>query len=504
MSRNILLVCASFILTVFLSGCFLIKDPFIDKGEQITGLAGTYRQVEKASRPGYKEIITPSKIFRKEIRLNETVENGTTYYDGNDSYKFLHLKDDLYVLQFTKRKNNTEEYIGIITLIPSDNSGIIGLLVTDKALNSDNPLSEIKRRNNVKMTTGPNRFGRVPIKVNDQLSGSSENVLNFFKDVANNLSAAYPIFVYERESGIDTPKETENNITERTNDNDRTIEKDSAYLKTTPLPQKPKVEAYDDYTKNLEKQKNVDDPDLTRQTKDLARDKLLDLLADKFYSDDSTAIDKAIGAGALVLGSAGEIWLPESDLEAAASRIPLPQAKLIGPLARTIKAVGKTGAGKKIGNTFSQAIDTVWKQNAKKVHDIPHGNVVVGEAKRVDTVTVYHGSMHGSTKIKRDGLLLNHKGTTNISRDKDAAFDAIGDSRPEFGYLKDGKIVKRKMKDRGVIESKIPKDDFEKVFRELEEGGYKGFSRKLDTTEIKIKGPNKENAIELFNKNIVK
>lgn len=105
-----------------------------------------------------------------------------------------------------------------------------------------------------------------------------------------------------------------------------------------------------------------------------------------------------------------------------------------------------------------------------------------------DLISIFHGSADDATKIMNKGLDIK-KTPTWVSRDKDAAVNAI---------------TKRydTPKDSGIIESRIPKDQFDAVIKPSERPYPSGFEgEQLNTTEIVLRN---QDQINLFNQNIVK
>ena len=100
---------------------------------------------------------------------------------------------------------------------------------------------------------------------------------------------------------------------------------------------------------------------------------------------------------------------------------------------------------------------------------------------------MFHGSLDNSGSIAANGLDAS-RGTTFVSRDPLASADAIGPKRPEFPG-----------RDPGVVESRIPQAEFDRVLA-ANERPYRGFyPYTLDSTEIPLRSAEQ---IELFNRYI--
>jgi RHS repeat-associated protein len=108
-----------------------------------------------------------------------------------------------------------------------------------------------------------------------------------------------------------------------------------------------------------------------------------------------------------------------------------------------------------------------------------------------DTVSVYHGSINDASAIRAQGLDPT-KAPAWASRDLSAAKEAIGPNRYE--------VQMGAAKDPGIVESRVPRAEFERVMRPHERP-YSGFSGGLSTTEIVLRTVE---LIALFNKYIVK
>ena len=108
-----------------------------------------------------------------------------------------------------------------------------------------------------------------------------------------------------------------------------------------------------------------------------------------------------------------------------------------------------------------------------------------------DTVSVYHGSINNTSAIRAQGLDPT-KGTAWATRDLAAAREAIGPNRYE--------VQMGAAKDPGIVESRVPRAEFERVMQPHERP-YSGFSGGLSTTEIVLRTAE---LIALFNKYIVK
>jgi RHS repeat-associated protein len=106
-----------------------------------------------------------------------------------------------------------------------------------------------------------------------------------------------------------------------------------------------------------------------------------------------------------------------------------------------------------------------------------------------DFISVFHGSINDSSAILKGGL-DSSRGATFVSRDVEAARDAIGPNNVQFPG-----------RDPGIIESRIPRSDFERVLA-TNERPYQGFfPYELDSSEIVLR---EQEAFDLFNRYIVR
>jgi hypothetical protein len=103
------------------------------------------------------------------------------------------------------------------------------------------------------------------------------------------------------------------------------------------------------------------------------------------------------------------------------------------------------------------------------------------------TISVYHGSINHASIIRKSGLDPDRIPTW-ATRDRAAAEDAISQARYD--------VQQGLATDIGIIESRIPRDEFEDIMRPLERG-YPGFSRQLNSTEIVLRT---RESVLLFNK----
>ena len=109
-------------------------------------------------------------------------------------------------------------------------------------------------------------------------------------------------------------------------------------------------------------------------------------------------------------------------------------------------------------------------------------------AKAEDTVSVFHGSINDATAIRANGLSAQ-RGTAFVSRDLKAAQDAIGKARYE--------VDQGAARDIGIIESRIPRADFDRCLAPVERS-YSGFQgAELRSSEIPLRTPD---LIDLFNR----
>lgn len=102
-------------------------------------------------------------------------------------------------------------------------------------------------------------------------------------------------------------------------------------------------------------------------------------------------------------------------------------------------------------------------------------------------MSVFHGSIDEAGTIAANGLDVGRTPTW-ASRDLHAAANAIGPKRLEYPG-----------RDPGIIESQIPKAEFDAVLGASERpyGGW--FGSNLDSTEIVLRTPEQ---VELFNRYI--
>lgn len=105
-----------------------------------------------------------------------------------------------------------------------------------------------------------------------------------------------------------------------------------------------------------------------------------------------------------------------------------------------------------------------------------------------ETVSVFHGSLNNASGIRAEGLATD-QGTTFVSRDINAARDAIGPSRPDYPGS-----------DPGIVESRISRSVFDEHLAPNERpyGGF--YPYPLNSTEIPLRTPQQ---IEIFNRYIV-
>ena len=105
-----------------------------------------------------------------------------------------------------------------------------------------------------------------------------------------------------------------------------------------------------------------------------------------------------------------------------------------------------------------------------------------------ERVSVYHGSVAHATEIAEWGLVPERLPTW-ISRDLHAAENAIGDHRSDL------------KPDPGIVESRVPREEFDRLFAPSERG-YRGFNRSLwPTTEIVLETWEQ---VQLFNMYVVR
>jgi hypothetical protein len=108
-----------------------------------------------------------------------------------------------------------------------------------------------------------------------------------------------------------------------------------------------------------------------------------------------------------------------------------------------------------------------------------------------EKISVYHGSINEATQIQAHGFDSN-RCPSFISRDINAARNAIGPNRYE--------VSQGLAHDLGIIESRIPKGQFQRLLQPNERI-YHGFGGRLVSTEIPLRTPEE---INLFNTFIVK
>jgi RHS repeat-associated protein len=107
--------------------------------------------------------------------------------------------------------------------------------------------------------------------------------------------------------------------------------------------------------------------------------------------------------------------------------------------------------------------------------------------KAEETVSIYHGSINDATTIAREGLDPTRTPTW-ATRDLAAAQDAIGPGRVDM------------MRDPGIIESRVPRSEFERLLAPNERA-YSGFNSRLPgSSEIVLRTPEQ---VDLFNRYIV-
>ena len=106
-----------------------------------------------------------------------------------------------------------------------------------------------------------------------------------------------------------------------------------------------------------------------------------------------------------------------------------------------------------------------------------------------ETISVFHGSLNNASEIRAGGLVTD-EGTAFVSRDVNAARDAVGPNRPNYPGS-----------DPGIVESRIPRSIFDEHFAPNERP-YSGFyPYQLNSTEIPLRAPEQ---IKLFNDYIVR
>lgn len=112
---------------------------------------------------------------------------------------------------------------------------------------------------------------------------------------------------------------------------------------------------------------------------------------------------------------------------------------------------------------------------------------------RDDVVSIYHGSINDAIQIRARGF-DPRRGTPYVTTDINAATDAIGPGRYE--------VSQGLAHDPGIIESRIPRLDFERVLVPLQRS-YNGFYPYLPnlSSEILLRTPE---SIDLFNRYIMK
>lgn len=109
-----------------------------------------------------------------------------------------------------------------------------------------------------------------------------------------------------------------------------------------------------------------------------------------------------------------------------------------------------------------------------------------------EAVSVYHGSINHSTQIRANGFDPDRR-PVFVTRDPDAATNAIGPNRYE--------VSMGDARDPGIIESRVPRGDFERVMAPAERR-YTGFGGQgLDSSEIPLRS---REAVDLFNRHIVR
>lgn len=146
---------------------------------------------------------------------------------------------------------------------------------------------------------------------------------------------------------------------------------------------------------------------------------------------------------------------------------------------------GGAALGKGVGALFGGIVRAFEKDTAEGVaRGVGNGTG--------DFVSIFHGSINDASRIRVQGFDPS-RGTAFVSRDFDAARNAIGPSRYE--------VSQGLARDPGLIESRIPIADFNRVLSPLERpyGGF--FGSNLNSSEIPLRT---QEAIELFNRNIVK
>ncbi|GMU52503.1 MAG: hypothetical protein AMXMBFR33_16490 [Candidatus Xenobia bacterium] len=121
------------------------------------------------------------------------------------------------------------------------------------------------------------------------------------------------------------------------------------------------------------------------------------------------------------------------------------------------------------------------------------GTRLVRSAPCPEFVMVYHGSINDATHIRTHGLDPARLPTW-LTTDRAAAHEAISSARYE--------VNQGLVRDTGVIESRIPRSEFERTMLPHQRP-YVGFSGHLDTTEIVIRRGFEE-AIGVFNSHILR
>jgi len=106
-----------------------------------------------------------------------------------------------------------------------------------------------------------------------------------------------------------------------------------------------------------------------------------------------------------------------------------------------------------------------------------------------DFVSVFHGSLDNSTSILENGLEAS-RGSTMVSRDIEAARDAIGPNHVAYPG-----------RDPGIIESRIPAAEFNRVLLRAEREYHGFYPYELESTEIVLRT---QEAFDLFNRYIVR